>query len=377
MARNREEDEMIGSIPEHGEDPRFADGEGVVLSSNGAFTEIEDFDQFDTVDVDETPFMGRVTDEDGYPGFRPYVDANVAFDKAAGIDLKSRDPEMPDDEFAADDELAHRINQHEDAATDAVGAPVSDIAQLAQVSRARHAEITSRAKYVRINPESAYRALLGGQQLMTTAKPTTVQVATWSADSDVETTAVTIQFLPVVTSIQNIAGAFTHRPLRTYGVINFGTRGVYTVEVDIGLGQQLTLGASEVSLQVGIEDTRAWPGGTSDQTIVLAGMISFLPCVRTAPLTRTKYIDFLATGSFAQVLVPPFAKTLQVYRDLGNTAAFLLIVIDTAFTAGYTVTIPAGAVAAPVLLAGDITRVVILQTAGPVSNYTLIFELGL
>jgi len=376
MARNREEDEMIGSIPEHGEDPRFADGEGVVLSSNGAFTEIEDFDQFDTVDVDETPFMGRVTDEDGYPGFRPYVDANVAFDKAAGIDLKSRDPEMPDDEFAADDELAHRINQHEDAATDAVGAPVSDIAQLAQVSRARHAEITSRAKYVRINPESAYRALLGGQQLMTTAKPTTVQVATWSADSDVETTAVTIQFLPVVTSIPKSAGAFTAKPLRTYGVINFGTRGVYTVEVDIGLGQQLTLGASEVSLQVGIEDTSlAWAGRTVDQTIILAGMISFLPCVRTAPLTRTKYVDFVATGSFPEVDVPPFAKKLQVYRD--NASAVQILTVDTAFTSGYSTVVPIGAVAPSILLAGNTTRVILFQTAGPVTNYTLVFELSL
>ncbi len=375
MSRNREEREMVGAIPQNPEDPVFADGEGVWIDDNDATQQIEDFDNFDAVDVEETPYMPQVTDDDGSPGFRPYVDANIAFDQAAGIDLKSRDPEMPDDEFAADDELAHRLRQHEEAATDSVGAAVSDIAQLAQVSRMRHAEVTSRAKYVRINPESAYRALLGGQQLMSTANPAVpVQVATWTSESDVETTAVTIQFLPVVTSVP-VNMTFGERPIRSYGVINFGTRGVYTVEVDVGLGQQLTLGASEVSLQVALEDTRSL--GVIDRTIVLAGMLSFLPCVRTAPLTRTKYIDGLATGGFSQVIIPPFAKKLDVFRDQGNASAYTIILLDTAFVSGYTVNVPAGAIPTAIVLAGDITRVIILQTAGPVTDYHLVFELGL
>ena len=383
MARNREEDEMIGSIPEHGEDPRFADGDGVIVSSNGAFSEIEDLDHFDPVDVDETPFMARVTDEDGYPGFRPYVDANVAFDHAAGVGISTKDPDMPEDEFAADDELAHRISQHEEAATDSVGAEVSDIAQMAQVSRMRHAELTVKAKYVRINPESAYRALLGSQRTMSTEFPEPVQVATWSADSDVETTAVTIQFLPVV----NLSFDFVARrekPVRSYGVINFGTRGVYKAEVDIGPGVQLTLNASEVSLQVALEDMRTGPFATNDPAqLIIAGMLSFLPCVRTAPITRTKYFDFLDPLAATTIFIPPFAKKMIIYtngRSTLNTIPFTYRVLNStsrilladSFAVGSSMT-------RSVLLPGSSFAVVIVND-DPVNQITdglAVFELGL
>jgi len=385
MARNREEDEMVGSIPHHGEDPRFADGEGVSVIDNGAFAEIEDFDNFEPVSVDDPPWMPQVVDNDNeFPGSTPYRDADKAFAEATGIDVSSnKDPEMPDDEFAADDELAHRLQQHEEAATDSVGAEVSDIAQMAQVSRMRHAEITVKAKYVRINPESAYRALLGSQRLMSTAYPEPVQVATWSADSDVETTAVTIQFLPVVGSIQHGDFLFNpFKPMRSYGVINFGTRGVYKAEVDIGLGVQLTLNASEVSLQVALENVDAAFGYAKDDAVQLAGMLSFLPCVRTAPITRTRYIDNLpgtaGPGIYVtEVSIPPFARSLIVYRS-PNAPAFQLFLTDNSFLSGYVLTYAAGSqMIEPIQLSGDITRV-FYQNADPAPvNVKMVFNLGL
>jgi hypothetical protein len=219
---------------------------------------------------------------------------------------------------------------------------------------------------------------------MSTEFPEPVQVATWSADSDVETTAVTIQFLPVVNlSFDSLARR--EKPVRSYGVINFGTRGVYKAEVDIGPGVQLTLNASEVSLQVALEDMRTGPfAGNDPAQLIIAGMLSFLPCVRTAPITRTKYFDFLDPLASTTIFIPPFAKKLIIYtnnpRSGFNTVPFHYNVVNStnrvlladAFA-------PGSAMTKSVLLPGSSFAVIITNDdpVNQIQDGLAVFELGL
>lgn len=169
----------------------------------------------------------------------------------------------------------------------------------------------------------------------------------------------------------------TFKQIRAYGQIIFGTRNRYTVEVDVGMGAQLSVNAGAVALLVALE---ASPTGSVDREIVVSGQISFWPCVRTAPLTRTRYIDSLATGNSSTVTIPPFAKSFTVLRstNMGAVLGYTVTVQDNKGAVLFTQVVAADAFANPVILPGSARAVTIANASGStITNCEVVFELGL
>jgi hypothetical protein len=356
----------------------------IYVEDNGATESIENLvDSSGPVETDETPFMPDIVDNDGHPGYRPAAEANKTFEQDAGLE----EPEDENDTAILGDEFEYRMKQHQEA-EDEVGAGGSDLSQMHIVHRKQHQALRATANFVRVNPESGFRALLGGQYNMlsgsTATGPRTVaqQVATWSADSEGESQPVTIQFLPIVQILQGVGAAEPLTPpgiitsVRPYGIINFGTRNVYKAEVDIGLGVQLTLGASEVSLQVALDEA---PLFAEQSAIVLAGMLSFWTCVRTAPVTRTRYIDALTgAGSTFRVIIPAFAKQLLFWREPFADAVVLTFLDSTNTTVIYSFTLAAGVfMLEPIPVPADAFVLQVQNVTGTAMNARAIFELSL
>lgn len=392
MARSKEEMELLGFLPPRpGEDPRFGDNP-IDIVDNGAFRDIENLDDdFRTgLDVEQDPFLPQVTDDDGVPGFRPFVEASNRFTEAQnlpdGDDLSEEEQEMasvrestPDDEVLGD-ELVSKMALRAQAARGEDGRPVSDIAMLTRAANAEVAQAAERAPYVQITPASAATGLLGSQVTLSTANKydDPVQVASWNGIADPETMPVTVQFIPVVSPI--IQNSVTYKQIRAYGQIIFGTRNRYTVEVDVAMGAQLTVNAGAVALLVALESGA--PGvGSIDQEIIVAGQISFWPSVRTAPLTRTRYIDSLATGDSSTVTIPAFAKSFTVHRSNNNGAVlgYTVSVQDNRGAVLFTQVVANDAyVATPTLLPGSARTVKIANASGTtITNCEVVFELSL
>ena len=375
MARNREEDEMIGSIPEHGEDPRFADGEGVIVSSNGAFSEIEDFDHFDPVDVDQDPHLPQVVDNDGDPDQRLFAEASEAFEQGGTEHDEALDTQKSDaagDEVLGD-EFVERLRRREAASVDELGRPVSDLAHLAQLDEIEHREANKLARPVQINPESAYTAMLGGSAPIKIGGPN-VEVARWTGNSQVEACPITIglgEVSPTGAAVDIPAGPFFTPVFRPFAIIQYGTRNsVISFEVDIGLGTQFTIGASAVNVIVGLEDT------STVGEMRLAGQLSFYTVTRTTPVTRTLYYDTNGVSLSHKFAVAKFAKSVTVWRKI-STQALTIGFKRSNNTIAYTVTLAAGAfMTDPIPLSGEIFFIDVSAGLAVLDDTSLIFELN-
>ncbi|SRR5579871_60896 len=373
---SREEDELdgkstVGSIPRPGEDPRFRpDGDTVTLVDNGAYTDIEDLDAFSPVEVDQDPYLPWVADEDGVPGYRPYVENSLNFEQSVG--LESKREEAGDDVLG--DEFKHRLEQRELAAYDNEGRPVSDLAQLHRAESIRNEEQSKLAPYVNVNPESVGGALMGGNASIAINAPP-VQVAQWSGE-DVETRPVSVMFSPVQPIFEFVPMG-SGLVISPYGIVQFGTRSYAArAEVDIGLGCQFTVFASQITLQVALD---TFPGlilPSPPPQILLGGQLSFNPIVRTSQLTRT---IFLPLNNFAGVIttvVPAFAKSVTLWRPT-FTDSFLIEFLFSDGNVAYTFTLTSSSyMFEPVPLATYIAAVRVTQTAG--NNFaSLIFNLSI
>jgi len=110
----------------------------------------------------------------------------------------------------------------------------------------------------------------------------------------------------------------------------------------------------------------------------LAGMLSFYPVIRTTPVTRTKYIDFIAAIA-VNVVVPAFAKNVSVWRGGVSTVALTLDFKDTAGNVLYTFLLAAGSsMTDPIPLSDDVASIDVTKTAGADNAFDvrLIFELS-
>lgn len=229
------------------------------------------------------------------------------------------------------------------------------------------------APYVRVNPQSANKGTLGGQQRVFLNGPA-IQVAWWAADTDTETTAVTITLAPVEQVLTTIQASKTFRPI---GIIQFGTRGFSVkAEVDIVTGTQFTVNASSVILQVGFDSSTA--GDPASDNMLLAGMLSFLPTTRPTIVTRTKYLDNPGAGVTSLIPVPPFANNAIFWRDpLGE--AVTLKFLDKGGDILYTFVLAGGSVmATPIAIAGDVVNIAVTDTGGAgIVRGRMIFGLNL
>lgn len=386
MPRNRDEMELLGFLPPRaGEDPRTSDPIDVV--DNGAFRDIENLeDDFrNPVDASEDPFLPQVTDDDGVPGFRPFVDASQDFgnDLAQEKDLSEEEHEMNSvrqmDEHSDDvlgDEFKQKLSARARALLSDEGRPVSDIAALARAGNAEHEARAARQPYVNITPESAATGLLGSQVLLNTQNGSPIQVASWQGLSDAEACPVTVTLTQVIPPIPTSGG--TQKPIRPYAVLEWGTRNRMRAEVDIGLGTQFTINAAAVALSVGLDVSTVL--GSVDQECQLAGNLGFWPCVRTAPVTRTKYSDSLSAGGNDLIEIPAFAKNVLVSRG-GNPTdqmAFTIIVTDnTGRALAKQVVAINTLMSTPLILPGASRRISLTNDGAGAVTFCLVFELGL
>lgn len=199
----------------------------------------------------------------------------------------------------------------------------------------------------------------------------TVQVASWNADNDFETRPVTIMFQNIVTALGATTGG-----LRPFGLVQVGTRDSSApIYVDIARGCMFTIAASNVAVFVGLDPVAA--SNANRNQMQLAGMISFMPVVRTTPIYRTVYLDYLA-GTTLSVNVPPFANRVWLVRDNIATVAVSLDFRDSNLVEIYQHTLAAGAqMTTPIPLSSDVAVIDVTKTAGNSSEARLIFELGL
>lgn len=227
------------------------------------------------------------------------------------------------------------------------------------------------AEWVRINPVSVNRGILGNLQNVTAGGPA-LQVANWQGET-AETVPMTVTFFYYPSTL-NIS-SFDYRP---FGRVQFGSNGIITtVDVDIGLGTQFTVSGNVITLQVGLET----PGGGIPATPLLprfGGTVSFYPVVRTTPVTRTRYVDALDGGQNAIIQIPNFAKSVNFYRvpDMAATISFL------GTTAIYTVVGYAPGADNAVRkfpISDDMTTIEISNTAAPGTalNVRAVFDLNL
>lgn len=222
------------------------------------------------------------------------------------------------------------------------------------------------APWSRINPPSALRGTLGGQQQVVAGQK--LIVANWAADDDAEALPVTITMAPV--EQVNPSGAHSGQNFSPYGIVQFGTRGFSVLaEVDIGKGVQFTVGASAVSVQVALPTDNAAPANQT--TMKLAGMLSFYPVTRTVPVTRTiRTSTFDASRSY---LIPAFSKSFTFWRVEQGSTVTLDVIDANSIIIQKIVVLPNTQQQVPVMLPTDAVSVLMSEDA--VTHGRLIFEL--
>ncbi len=364
MSRNREDNELaeiLGTVPRPGESPRFAgtmdtgDHGGVMVVDNGAFAQIEDGDVFDPLDVDADPYLPGVTDDDGFPGHRPFVDASVSFEEQEGLEQ----PEDQSEDFR--DDLAEHMAADDEASVDVTGRPMSDLERMAAVAGKKAQAIQVVAPFVRVNPETASRALLGGRASVRPGQDPQL-VINWVGE-DVEAVPVTISFNPILDLSTD-----TVIP-RGFVRIMWGTRdGIQTVDVDLGSGGQLTVCASVVYVYVGSQTF-------TNTNITIAASLGFYPCVRTEPLTFTNYMEASPTGPYT-FYRPAFASHVYFERYDETNAWTLDFRAQTSGIYTRKVLVN-GYLLAPVKLSNDVTKIVCTNVTAGTDKARLIWGLYL
>lgn len=245
--------------------------------------------------------------------------------------------------------------------------------------------VQAQAPTVSTNPPSAITSLLGGQATLTPpprgAGPALVEVARWNgADNEAQNVTVTLGPAQIVDTI--IGGVGVDLQSRPFARVQWGTRGfALSADIDIGLGQQFSIGASYVSLSVGMEAllpvTFGTPQGLAQK---LTGMLSFGQ-VERGPLALTRTVGIKNAAGQTSIIYdcPPFAKSIiavytfdNIYispRDISGGQLGTTQVFGGAVSSAVTTTI---------VLPGGTVDIQIDAVAGTfASSPTLVFALGL
>jgi hypothetical protein len=270
------------------------------------------------------------------------------------------------------DDFVDALHQQAKAGIGPNGEILDEFDQRFQMQRAEHAALGDQAAFTRINPVSVLKGVLGGQ-IQVTRQDVPKTVAYWVGD-DAETLPVTVTVAPVR---QSTTTASSFRPIAT---VQFGTRGfLVTVEVDIGVGCQFTVSGSQVTVQVGMDQTAIVNSGSAGSgPMTLTGMLSFYPMVRETPVTRTIYVDTI-TAVEQKVSVPALAKNVSIWRTAGATAILLNFYDSNNIAIVYSFSLAANAtmLSPGIPLTGDVEFIGVSTTAGADTPGRLIFELSL
>jgi hypothetical protein len=111
------------------------------------------------------------------------------------------------------------------------------------------------------------------------------------------------------------------------------------------------------------------PAG-NEATMLLAGMLSFQPVIRTTNITRTRYLDGINVRTI--FAVPPFAASMSYWKTLANVGdSFTLEFLDRLGTVAYAATIAGSTIMSdPIPLAGDIVQVAVTPQAGKTFTFS-------
>lgn len=172
------------------------------------------------------------------------------------------------------------------------------------------AKLQAQAPFQRTDaPPSAVEAVLGNVATLTWGE--SKQVAQWSGP-DVDTRPLTVTIGVINLDWATPAGVSFGGEFRPYATLLWGSGGFsYTVEVDLAKGAQWTVGASSAFLTITLPHSTDEPAGLA---LKAAGSFSYQPCMRTAPITRTVYINSPPLSNNA-AQVPAFAKKVTVWRS--------------------------------------------------------------
>lgn len=312
--------------------------------------------------------IGAAPPMSGTPPTAAAPSQHLLRDSGGLIDIASVEHE--DSDFG--DVVRQRAAALEEAGGDDLAAAVIHRNQTQQI-------LGNQAPFVRDTPASAAKSILGNTAVAISGQQP-IAVARWTADSDIETQPVTVTVVPVEQQFtplgSAVAGTAQYRP---YSRITFGTAGYSTrAEVDVGLGRQFTISGSMVQVEVALEaQTNTPPDAVQMQ---IAGWLSFKTIVRTAPLTRTKYlgstvgIGTLKSATFVDI--PACAQNVTLWREASSVAVTLFF-MDAAGQLAYSYALSASAFMTDAIpLSGDIVQIG-LSPSGTISSGRLIFGLSL
>jgi hypothetical protein len=273
------------------------------------------------------------------------------------------------------DDFWAQVKQLDDAAIGPQGEPLDEFDQRWQAAGAHHADLQAIAPFTRNNPPSVLHGVLGSQVTVVMSKGP-VTAAYWVGD-DAETTPVTVTLAPVQKAI-DLVNQPSPGLIRAYAKVKFGTRDYSTdVEVDVGSGCQFTISGSMVNVDFALE--QIVDINVPDPVFDLAAMLSFKQIMRTAPTTRTRYLDSTTGSGTAKsatfVTVPAAAKNVIFWREAFTVAAVLFFT-DYTGTLVYSYSLPANSVMFdPIPLSSDVQYVGVSPN-GTISAGRFIFGLS-
>jgi hypothetical protein len=302
----------------------------------------------------------------------------MAIDQAAehAADEIAADSEEEDDEIAGDEEQAEQIGADKLDQADFIAQKFKNADGLVQkVALRNHGwkGLADVAKFVRTNPPSVMQGTLGGYQVVNTNDVNPIQVVNWGGE-DEETLPCTITVAPV--QQLGVTESFAIRSVAPYAVIQWGTRAALAkATIDIGRGTQLTVNGSYVTVSVGAEDPTG-TGAPTPRTMKIMGMMSFYPCVRTTPITRTQYLTVAPNTSTARIAVPDFAKNV-ILLPIQPAGDYSIIFCSSNTNGEYTRLVPSTTVMLdPYPLSNDIVSIIVQNGATTLFG-RLVFELSL
>jgi len=224
------------------------------------------------------------------------------------------------------------------------------------------------------NPASIVGKRLGGSvTVFPSATKGQSSVLSWQAEDDSETGPVTVTIgLATPLAVQGTPTS----ALRPYAYVVWGSYGFSAnAELDVGRGLQFVVNASSMSISLGLDADAA----DSTDSANLFAYISFRPCVRTAQLMRSKYIDSLVTGAGGAqtIAVPNFANYLLPVQMSDTAGQVQLDFIDTKNVIRYSLQISNGSQGSEIPITSDIVSVKVTGLSAATQHVRLPFELSM
>lgn len=285
------------------------------------------------------------------------------------------------DPFVDDLELADQI-------AGATGLPTSGIEHKLSLRDQKWKNLVDVAPFARSNPPTILQGTLGGQQPVangagfvwptgsSTILPRKAQVAFWGGD-DAETHPISVTFAPVQQIGDTPADAALGLNFLPYGIVQFGTRGfLVKAEVDIGTGVQFTVTGSQATLEVALDDPPNIATELGVGAMLLSGMLSFLPVIRTTNITRTLRADNVNQAAVATFDIPAFARSVFIYPSV-YTTGFVASVRNsqTGLIYNYNHVAGGSVMFQPLPLSGDAVRLDVVPGAAS-TRITCVFNLA-